>query len=67
MTHPIDAAIQKLNEKITVLTLAKQELEAVRDKTPDAPKAKRGRKARGLPSAMPPPSVANHRQGEGLL
>lgn len=58
---PIDQAIQKLDDKISVLTLAKQELIAVRDDSPapDAPKVRKARRKKGLPSSVPPASEAN--------
>lgn len=51
MSNHIDAAIQKLNDKIMVLQLAKAELENVRDITPAAAekKARKPRQKRGMP------------------
>lgn len=60
--NAIDAAIQKLNDKIAVLVLARQELEAVKDTAPvaDAPKVRKPRQKRiGLADARPSSSEAH--------
>lgn len=66
MNHT-EKAIQKLEDKITVLRLAQAELRNVQDQEPDAaaPKVRKTRKKKGLPTAEPPASEANHRQTAG--
>ena len=51
MSTHVDAAIAKLNDKIAVLILARQELEAVKDAAPVAveKKTRKPRTKRGLP------------------
>jgi hypothetical protein len=59
-----DKAIAKLEAKVQVLQLAIAELRNVADQEPDeaAPKVRKTRKKKGLPSAEPPASEANHRE-----
>lgn len=59
-----ELAIQSLDAKIAALQAAKEHIieahEAIGlSANDDAPKAKRGRKKKGLPSAVPPASEAN--------
>lgn len=62
-----DKAIAHLTAKIQVLQLAIAELKNVADQEPDdaAPKVRKTRKKKGLPTAEPPASEANHRQAAG--